>query len=197
MILLRFFQAQDALGHPAPQEFLVEVPVKWHTLEVTAAVRYLVSFRPRLSAEPGSYFYDHPDIGSGWVRVEGLRDSEATLLHELLTVEDINVVIGLSEPWREDPPVTRNGAPRAGNPWFLLGAAVFFIALVTIPWVTTTAEMTPALEITKVVSMVLFIGLGLGLAVRGLMRMRWWTAARAEARRRGIPYPNKLSGLGT
>lgn len=196
---VHLFQTHDAQGRPAVTDRLTPVVRQPATLLEVSIVQQLMPYTPRLTEHAGVYLYTEPGVGSGWLRLENLSSHDTNKLHQLMIVEDISAAIGIKEPWREDPPALRLGAPRAGNPYILIvfGLIVAGLGAFGVVRIATLDGEWSVIRGIALVTTFALIPLGLLLAERGRRRLRWWHAARAEAARRGIPLPDKLSGTGS
>ena len=197
---IHFFQLRDAAGRPDERDFVVPIDYKPLSRVSVSLAQQLRPLKPRLTEHPGVYWYLDDGVGSGWLRVEETHPVDVDRLHKFMIVADLSLATGHEEPWPVDPTIIgQAGAPRAGNPYLLIGwgAVTFGIACFGLfrIFFSDAFDDGPG-TIFAGICMVLLAGVSTVLVVRGVKRMAWWRAARAEARRRGIPLPDKLSGTG-
>ena len=188
----------------SPQVRTIELPLieqRLTPVEVSAQ-KQLDPYSLATTEYPGVFWYRDQAGAIGWLRAENFYGFEVDALQQLIVVEELGDAVGIAEPWMQDKPVFTGGQPRAGNPYFLItaGLVVFGIALFGI--VTTIGRGLqlggfPGWDwLIALLVLGLLMPLSVVLGLRGVLRLRWWRAARAEAKRRGIKLPDKLTGLG-
>lgn len=196
-VSIRFFQQRDATGAESVSEFVAPALGQLLVPDTTAIARQIAGYQPRLTDHAGAYWYRDGTGASGWLRVEGLHPRDIDKIHELMIVEDISAAIGIPEPWRMDPEMFTSVRLRTGNPWMFLGSAVVILGFAIAMMLSAIFRANNlALLITLIFFSAAFVVLGVLLIRRAVQRLPWWNAARAEVRRRGIPMPDKLHGLG-
>jgi hypothetical protein len=197
---IHFFQLRDAAGVPAERDFVVPLDHKLLLPVSVSLAQQLRPLKPRLTYHPGVYWYLEEGVGSGWLRVEETDPVDVESLHELMVAADLGLAAGHEEPWPVDRSMLGQiGAPRAGNPYIMIGWGALLIGVAcfgVIRFFSTDGFGGGPAGISAGILMVLLIGVSTALIVRGAKRLAWWHAARAEARRRGIPLPEKLTGTG-
>lgn len=194
---IHFFQLRDAAGRPAERDFVVPMLVTGGNATDVALARQLRPYRPRLTEHPGVYWYIEEGVGSGWLRVEEVQPHYVDSLHQLMLANDLGLAAGVEEPAPIDQSMP---GPRTGNPYILIGWGAVVIALGAYSGVRALLDPPSddaAFTTVSLVAGLVFAVLGVLLIVKGALRMRWWRAARAEAKRRETPLPEKLTGLGT
>ncbi len=190
--VFRFFQQA-----PTATEFVVPLVERRLTGIEVSAQRQLAPLALTTTEHPGVFWYRDPDGRYGWLRTEHFYDFEVNDLQQLVVVEELSEAVGVTEPWMQDKPVITGGQPRAGNPYFLMAAGAILVGLSAFGLVTmATTDPRDAGWVVALVMMALLLVLSVLLVIRGATRLRWWRLARAEARRRGVELPDKLTGLG-
>ena len=188
----------------APQIRTLELPLieqRLTPIEVSAQ-KQLDPYSLATTEYPGVYWYRDQSGATGWLRTENFYGFEVGALQQLIVVEELGEAVGIAEPWMQDKPVVSAGQPRAGNPYVLITSAVAVFGIAVFGLVTTIGRGLQYGGFPGWGSLIAILVLGLlmplsvGLGVRGVVRLRWWRAARAEAKRRGIDVPDKLTGLG-
>jgi hypothetical protein len=193
---VRIFQTHNAAGTPAPAEY---VRVIHHNSVITLgseAMNFLAPLNPTQTEHPGVFRYTDPANGSGWLRLEEFATSDAARIQELVRMEEINRVAG-KEPFRPADLAVGNALVlRSSNPWVLYTLAFFSISggvgALTTPF---RSPFGIGETIAIVVMSVLLIGVGVLLAVRSTIQLRWWRKARQVARAQGGPMPSDLTGI--
>lgn len=190
--VFRFFQQA-----PTSYEFVVPlVEQRLSTIEVSTQ-RQLERLTLITTEHPGVFWYRDPNGHYGWMRAEHFYQFEIDDLQQLVVVEELSDAIGIPEPWRQDKPIITGGQPRAGNPYVLIGLGGVFgaIAAFGLIAILLSGESGLGWAVAVIVTALLLATSPL-LIIRGAKRLRWWRLARAEAKRRGIELPDKLTGLG-
>ena len=188
----------------APQVRTLELPLLEQRLtpvEVSSQ-KQLAPYALATTEYPGVYWYRDQAGATGWLRAENFYDFEVSSLQQLIVVEELGDAVGIAEPWMQDKPVISGGQPRAGNPYVLITSAVVVFGISVFGVLATIVRALQAGGFPGWGSLVAILILGLlmplsvALGLRGVLRLRWWRATRAEAKRRGIELPDKLTGLG-
>ena len=195
--LFRFFQQTPEVAQfeqPLAEARLAPVEV--------SAQRQLAPLHLATTEFPGVYHYRDDAGRAGWLRTENFYQFEVRSLQQLIVVEELSDAIGIPEPWMQERPLFTGGQPRTGNPYLLIGSGVVVLGVAVWGIASVIADvlrgggMLGGAWIAALVVLVLLVPLSVVVAIRGVLRLRWWRAARAEARRRGIDLPDKLTGVG-
>lgn len=195
---VRVFQTHDAAGREAPAEFAEHFPFRNTHASEKDVWGFIAPLQPRSTSTSGVYAYVDPGTGSGWLRVEGYAVIVGRM-DELVRLSEINAAIGRPEPFGSVHPGSGGPAVFASrNPFVQFVAGLLLLAAAVIGFVSFSklASSPPALQ---VVIMVLLVVLALGSAALvfvGARRMRWWLAARAQAKRDGGSLPSDLETFG-
>jgi hypothetical protein len=193
---VRIFQTHNAAGAPAPAEY---VRVIHHNSVITLgseAMEFLAPLNPTQTEHPGVFRYTDPANGSGSLRLEEFATSDAARIQELVRMEEINRVVG-TEPFRPADLAVGNALVlRTNNPWIMFTFAAVSIGCGCAALTTPFRFPLGTGETTAIVLMsVLLMGLGIVLAVRSTIQLRWWRRARQLARAQGGPMPTDLTGI--
>lgn len=190
--LIRFHEQE-----PQQQEVAVPVEAPLHVREEVQVHRMLRRWRLGLTDTPGTYFYADDAGRSGWLRLEGFSAGTVATVHQLVSADVLSAQAGVAESMAEDDWVGSYTTARTGNPYLLVAVGVAMMVL----GAAGLARMAPLAgqgtgNLVATVMMGLLVLVGVLPIVRGAVRLTWWHRARAEARRRGVPLPDKLKGLG-
>lgn len=190
--VFRFYQQT-----PSPAEHVVALNELRLTPTEVSAQKQLAPFSLATTEHAGVFWYRDEQGRTGWMRLENFYNFEVDDLQQLIVVEQLSEAAGVPEPWSQDRPALTLGQPRTGNPYVLMVTGAVLIGVAGFGVVRALADGDGSLPWTiALVMMVLLIALAVAVIIRGAMRLRWWRRTRAEAKRRGIALPDKLTGLG-
>jgi len=199
---VRVVQERDAAGMPAPMVFVEQVR-QARALQTwpDAVMGFLRPLNPSRIGKEGVYRYNDPARGSGVLYVEGANQLHLSRIDELVHMEEIERTIGMKDPIRiEDLPLYLVPfVVRARSPYLQLFLAslglLVFVGCTVGPFTTLRHASVPELIMLYVLAAV-SLGASGFLIVRNCRRLRWWHAARAQAKRDGGPMPEDLQILG-
>jgi hypothetical protein len=193
---VRIFQTHDPAGTPTPAEYVRVIHNNSLNTLGSEAMEFLAPLNPRQTEHPGVFLYSDSANGSGWLRLEEFSKTDAARVQELVRMEEINRAVG-KEPFRPaDLEIGNALVLRTNNPWlmFTLAAASVVAGLAALS-TPLRFPLGPGELIAIVVMSILLIGLGIVLAVRARIQLRWWRKARQHARGQGGPMPSDLTGI--
>ncbi|WP_213815044.1 hypothetical protein [Glaciihabitans sp. dw_435] len=198
------FQSHDANGTPDVRQFTMPyTPFPMAPLEESVA-RQIFPLAPRPTEYEGVYYYGHPGIGAGWLRLENFSDDEVARVHRLL-VPDASVAPTLALPQATTAAAAATPAARSrgGNPILLVvwGAVAVIVGIATL--LTTVSELSVGVGAWRALAWVLtiiisgaLVALGAVLVTRGITRLTGSQSSRDRTPARGIHSPDDLGGAG-
>jgi hypothetical protein len=193
---VRILQTHNAAGAPAPAEYVRVIHHNSINTLGSDAMEFLAPLNPTQTEHPGVFHYNDPAHGSGWLRLEEFPTSDASRIQELVRMAEINRAVGKEPFGTPDLAIGNALVMRTNNPWIMFTIAAVStlcgLAALTTPF---RFPLGTGETIAIVVMSVLLIGLGVLLAVRSAIQLRWWRKARAVARAQGGPMPSDLTGI--
>lgn len=192
--VVRFFQTTDLAGRPAPIETTRDIRYEGLRSLSETVMDVVRPLSPGETEHPGVFWYADPASGSGWLRLEGFPAVNVDEVQQAVRTLAIEAALGQSEPVRQEVLSVGNAlVNRTTNPYFKIAAGTILLGLAV--FAMTRMLTTPGAEPGKIFALVASIGLAVVcviLVVNGLRRRAWWHRARAEAKRQGIPLPDRL-----
>lgn len=191
---IRFLQTKNADGESAQSEYVQEIFYEGLRSVAESAFDNLKHLRPRETDHPGIFQYVDSKRGSGTFRIEHFNPLDADKLRQLLRMQEISDAIGKKDPHRsEELSFGASVVPRTSNPFFqiTLGVVSIGISAWGIAIMVNSFDGTVGYYFAfgVLVALCLF---GILILWVGAKRVRWWTAMRAEVRRRGVAMPEQL-----
>lgn len=197
------FQSHDAHGVSDVRQFTMPyTPYPLTAIEESVA-RQISPLSPRPTEYEGVFYYGHPGIGAGWLRLENFTDDEVSRVHRLLVPDAGLAPTLVLEQGAAAPAATPANSARAGNPIVLVvwGAIAIIVGVATL--LTTIAELSVGVGAWRALAWVLtiivsaaLVALGALLVTRGVTRLTGWQRSRAKTDARGIHSPDDLGGAG-